>query len=103
MSHIRSFRCLNCYRYLLSSKISSFSTDTESLKVTQKILDEFSPGKIYTWKVKAMMLGRQREDVAKSIIEIYNLPITWQHYVKLAQEYSKVFMENCALMPGWLF
>jgi len=79
-----------------------FKKDTETLYtvVTQQILSKVSPGKIYTWEVKVGLMGLQKEDVSKRIVEIYDLPITWEEYADLAQERIELVMRNCSLMPG---
>lgn len=76
--------------------------DTETLYtvVTQKILDEYAPGKIYLWEVKVTLMGLQKEAVSKKIVEIYDLPITWEEYADLAQAQIEVLMKNCRMMPG---
>jgi len=76
--------------------------DTETLYtiVTQNILDEYSPGTIYTWDVKVTLMGLQKEAVSRKIVELYNLPLTWQEYAELASEQIEVVMKNCRLMPG---
>lgn len=68
--------------------------------VTQEILDLVSPGKIYTWEVKVDLMGLQKEDVSKKIVEIYDLPITWEEYADMAMERIESFMQNCSLLPG---
>ncbi|CRL06017.1 CLUMA_CG018983, isoform A [Clunio marinus] len=75
--------------------------DTETLYtlVTQNILDEYSPGKIYTWELKVTLMGLQKEDVSKKIVEIFDLPITWEEYAELAQAQIEDLMKNCRLMP----
>ncbi|CAO1430592.1 unnamed protein product [Diamesa tonsa] len=74
--------------------------DTEVLytQATQKILDPY--GKTYTWDVKVTLMGLQREDVSKKIVEIYDLPITWEEYADLVMEQIELLMLNCNLCPG---
>lgn len=76
--------------------------DTETLYtvVTQNILDKVSPGKIYTWEVKIGLMGLQKEEVSKRIVELYDLPLTWEEYADMAQEQIETLMKNCRLMPG---
>lgn len=80
------------------------AADTETLYtvVTQNILNEHSPGTIYTWDVKVRLMGLQKEAVSKKIVEIYDLPLTWQEYADLAQAQIEDLMKNCCLMPGML-
>lgn len=86
----------------LSSDLKYFHKDTETLYTvaTQNILNEYSPGKIYTWDVKVGLMGLQREPVSRKIVEIYDLPLTWEEYADLAAAQTDVLMKNCHLMPG---
>lgn len=79
--------------------------DTETLYTvgTQNILNEYSPGTIYTWDVKVNLMGLQKEAVSRKIVEIYDLPLTWQEYADLAQVQIELLMKNCHLMPGMLW
>lgn len=45
-------------------------------------------------------MGLQREDVSKKIVEIYDLPITWEEYADLVMEQIELLMLNCNLCPG---
>jgi pseudouridine 5'-phosphatase len=45
-------------------------------------------------------MGLQKEAVSKKIIEIFDLPLTWEEYADLAQAQIEVLMKNCRLMPG---
>lgn len=74
--------------------------DTENLytQVTQNILDPY--GKTYTWDVKSTLMGLQRDEVAKMIVEIYDLPITWQEYVNAAIIQQDILMKTAQLLPG---
>lgn len=76
--------------------------DTETLYtvVTQNILDEYAPGKIYTWDVKVTLMGLQKEAVSRKIVELYDIPLTWEEYAELAQVQIEKLMRNCHLMPG---
>lgn len=86
----------------LCSDLRYFQKDTETLytKVTQNILDEYSPGTIYTWDVKVGLMGLQKEAVSRKIVEIYDLPLSWEEYADLASVQIEVLMKNCHLMPG---
>lgn len=74
--------------------------DTEVLhkKATQNILDNY--GKEFTWDVKVTLMGLQRENFSKKIVEIYELPMTWQEYSELVQIEIDLLMEDCQLCPG---
>lgn len=76
--------------------------DTETLYtvVTQQILDEISPGKIFTWEVKVGLMGLQKEDVSKKIVKMFDLPISWEEYASRAESLIEIVMRNCCLQPG---
>lgn len=77
-------------------------SDTETLYtvVTQNILNVHAPGKIYTWDVKVTLMGLQKEAVSRKIVELYDLPLTWEEYADLAQLEIEKLMRDCHLMPG---
>ena len=85
--------------------VNDTHTETLYTVVTQNIFNEHALGKIYTWDVKVTLMGLQKEAVSKRIVEIYDLPLTWQEYADLAQAQIEVLMKNCRLMPGmcWIF
>ncbi|XP_063696108.1 probable pseudouridine-5'-phosphatase [Culicoides brevitarsis] len=76
--------------------------DTETLysKATQNILDETGVKRTYTWDVKQTLMGLQREEVSKRIVEIYDIPLTWEEYMHRQQEQIEILMQNAQLMPG---
>lgn len=82
------------------SFLQSPDTETLYIVVTQNILDKYAPGKLYTWDVKVTLMGLQKEAVSKKVVEIYDLPLTWEEYAELAQEQVENLMRNCHLMPG---
>lgn len=47
-------------------------------------------------------MGLQRDEVAKMIVEIYELPITWQEYVDAAIIQQDILMKTAELLPGKL-
>jgi pseudouridine-5'-monophosphatase len=78
------------------------SKDTEILysKATQNIFDKYANGTHYSWDVKVTLMGLQREEVSKRIVELYDLPMTWEEYMELAQEQIEILMRDCKLCPG---
>ncbi|CAG9811751.1 unnamed protein product [Chironomus riparius] len=69
---------------------------------TQNILDMYfqNPRKIYTWDVKVGLMGLQTEQVSRKIVDIYDIPITWEEYAALAGEQIKILMKNCEKCAG---
>uniref|UniRef100_A0A336MLB5 CSON002811 protein n=1 Tax=Culicoides sonorensis TaxID=179676 RepID=A0A336MLB5_CULSO len=76
--------------------------DTETLysQATQNILNETGVDKTYTWDVKQTLMGLQREEVSKRIVEIYDIPLTWEEYMNRQQEQIEILMQNAQLLPG---
>lgn len=64
----------------------------------QKVLDKY--GKTYTWEVKSTLMGLHRNEVAKKIVEIYDLPITWEQYITESHELLCALMKDADLLPG---
>lgn len=86
-----------------SCELSHFNLlDTETLYslATQNILDETGVKREYTWDVKQTLMGLQREEVSKKIVEIYDIPLTWEEYMNRQQEQIEILMQNAQLMPG---
>lgn len=47
-------------------------------------------------------MGFQKEELARTVVEIFDLPMTWQEFDKISHiELDKSF-RNCNLMPGEL-
>lgn len=45
-------------------------------------------------------MGFQKEDLAKKIVEIFDLPMTWQEFDEIAHRELNKSFRNCNLMPG---
>lgn len=67
---------------------------------TQNILDETGVKKTYSWDVKQTLMGLQREEVSKKIVDIYEIPLTWEEYMDRQQAQIEVLMQNAQLLPG---
>lgn len=91
---------MNHFPSFLSSFLETPDTETLYTVVTQNILNDYAPGKIYTWDVKVTLMGLQKEDVSRRIVELYDLPLTWEEYADLAQVQIEKLMKNCKLMEG---
>lgn len=59
-----------------------------------------NPRKIYTWDVKVGLMGFQTEQVSRKIVDIYELPITWEKYAELAKEQIEMLMYDCEKCAG---
>lgn len=57
-------------------------------------------GKIYTWNVKQEVMGLQREEVAKRLIEIYELDMTPEEYNEKMDEQIDMLMGDSKLLEG---
>lgn len=87
----------------MSLKLYSFTCkfpDTEILytQVTQSVIEPF--GKVYTPDIKSQMMGLHGTEVAQSLVEIYNLPITPEEYIERALIVMKTIMPDAKLMAG---
>lgn len=47
-------------------------------------------------------MGLTGVEAAKKMVELLDLPITWEDYYALAQEQYKILMPHTKLMPGML-
>lgn len=74
--------------------------DTERLYTvaTQNILDPY--GKLYTWEVKASVMGMQSHEMAQRLVDVYELPMTPEEYLELARQQYEILMPTAALLPG---
>lgn len=61
-----------------------------------------NPRKIYTWDVKVGLMGLQTEQVSRKIVDIYDIPITWEEYAALARDQIEILMKNCEKCSGKL-
>jgi len=74
--------------------------DTERLYTqgTQDILSQY--GHNYDWEFKTKLMGKRTDEVARMIIDHYNLPIEPDQWVQLSTEqYHKMF-PNVKSLPG---
>lgn len=69
--------------------------------MTQNVLDILTGKTVkHTWENKEKLLGLSADDVAKKIVEIYNLPITWEEYKAMAREEMRIVMRECEVCEG---
>lgn len=75
-------------------------TDTETRYTTavQNIVQSY--GKQYDWSIKVQIMGLTGVEAAKKMVELLDLPISWEEYYALAQEQYKNLMPHAQLMPG---
>lgn len=92
---------LNPLKHTHKHQIHQTDTETIYSKVTQNILDEYGNGQIYTYAVKATLMGFQSAEVAKRIIGVYNLPLQPDEFTALTrtQAHLDLFRE-AQLLPG---
>jgi len=74
--------------------------DTENLytKGTQMVLDKF--GKEYSWEFKAKLMGKNSIEVARMIIENYELPMEPEEWVTRSTEVYKELFPTVGALPG---
>lgn len=76
-------------------------TETLAFKVTQKILNDLTNNsKKHSWEVKESLLGLSADDVAKRVVQVYDLPVPWQEYQAMAKEEAQNLMKNCEMFEG---
>ena len=66
--------------------------DTENLYTegTQRILTEF--GHVYDWEFKSQLMGKRTDEVARMIVDHYQLPMTPEKWVQRSTEiYQELF------------
>lgn len=45
-------------------------------------------------------MGRQAEETARTIVETYDLPLTWQEFNAKCKELAQEMMASVELLPG---
>ena len=77
------------------------SVDTEDLytEATQQIVCQY--GKDYTWDLKTKVMGFVGKDVAVTIVNALELPITPDEYLVTMQKIVGELFLTCKFLPGW--
>lgn len=69
--------------------------------MTQNVLDIVTGKTVkHTWENKEKLLGLTSNDVAKKVVEMYKLPITWEEYKAMAKDEMKIVMRDCEVCEG---
>lgn len=105
-----------CESWILSGKnTSTFSSqtlcfvellilpDSEDLyaEATQNIVERY--GKTFDWSTRIEVMGQTGVDRSKKLVELLDLPISWEEYYDLAIEQHKILMQGAYLKPGMFF
>lgn len=88
---------------LLSRSVASLVLpDSEELyaQATRNIVEKY--GKTFDWPTRVTIMGMTGVERSKKLVELLDLPITWEEYYNLALEQHKQLMRNVPLMPGML-
>ena len=74
--------------------------DTENLYTegTQRILSEF--GHVYDWEFKSQLMGKRTEEVARMIVDHYQLPMTPEKWVQRSTEIYQELFPHVKCMKG---
>ena len=74
--------------------------DTERVytEVTQAIVERY--GKMFTFEIKAKMMGKTGPDAAKVLIDELQLPMTPEEYLRERNEEQNKRFPSCAILPG---
>lgn len=65
---------------------------------TQNIVQQY--GKTFEWPVRIEVMGLTGVDRSKKLVELLDLPISWEEYYDLALEQHKNLIRNAHFMPG---
>lgn len=69
--------------------------------MTQNVLDIVTGMTAkHTWENKEKLLGLTANDVAKKIVEMYKLNITWEEYKAMAKDEMRIVMKDCEVCEG---
>lgn len=76
--------------------------DTEKIysRITQRILEHCGCKETYSMELKVTLMGMQSLEVAKRIIDRYNLPITPEEYHRMNVEIAQEWMPKVNLLPN---
>lgn len=69
-------------------------------KAAQNVVGKY--GKTYTYDIKQKVLGFTGADAAKQVIQLLDLPLTWQEYYNLVRQEYPIVVCDVQLMPGML-
>ena len=74
--------------------------DTENLYTegTQRILSEF--GHVYDWEFKSQLMGKRTDEVARMIVDHYQLPMTPEKWVQRSTEIYQELFPHVKCMKG---
>lgn len=77
--------------------------DSEDLyaEATQNIVERY--GKTFDWSTRIEVMGQTGVDRSKKLVELLDLPISWEEYYDLAIEQHKILMQGAYLKPGMFF
>lgn len=73
-------------------------TETRYTAAVQNIVQQY--GKVYDPSIKVQIMGLTGVEASKKMVELLDLPISWEEYYALAQEQYKKLMPHAKLMPG---
>ncbi|XP_023342158.1 uncharacterized protein LOC111711905 [Eurytemora carolleeae] len=90
------FKSVKCVLFDMDGLI----LDTENLYTlgTQTILQEY--GKEYSWEFKAKLMGKRTDEVARMIIEHYQLPLKPEQWIQRSTEVYQQLFPNVKSLPG---
>lgn len=90
-------------RFLLSRSVALLVLpDSEELYAqgTRNIVEKY--GKTFDWSTRVTVMGLTGLERSKKLVELLDLPISWEEYFDLALEQHKNLLRNVQLLPGML-
>ena len=77
--------------------------DTENLYTegTQRILSEF--GHVYDWEFKSRLMGKRTDEVARMIVDHYQLPMTPDDWVQRSTDIYQELFPSVKSLKGIIY
>jgi len=92
----QKFRPVKCVLFDMDGLL----LDTENLYTagTQRVLSEY--GKEFTWEFKSNLMGKRTDEVARMMIDHYELPLEPQEWIQKSSDAYKELFPTVKAMPG---
>ena len=90
------FRLIKCVLFDMDGLL----LDTENLYTvgTQQILSQYN--KTYSWEFKTKLMGKKTDEVARMIVDHYQLPISPEEWISRSQAVYQDLFPTVKSLPG---